>query len=353
MNRKYRIGLIGEYGSGNLGDELLFSVISNTIKLRLHTIIPCIKNSEVFSRFHGNNYEVILCESYRDLSFKHIRQFKKMDLLIFGGGGLVNEYYPQAPRWIFLWSIYSKLLNIPYAFLSIGATDIQRISSKIYYRLALNNAARISSRDSKTTSILTDLTTREISTISDAVFLSNSIKTSVVDRKRVVLSLRNWKFSDNISNLISAIRELISFIIKQDDQVVITGVCFSDEDLTILKLVLEGVQSEIITFESFDSIIQIYKESYLTIGMRYHSLILSILAKTPFIGIAYDLKVENITKEYMGNDFLITLQNPDDDVQKVIASYKNIFSKTNSWEKSHNDKKQTVIDEIDAILALL
>lgn len=328
-NKTITIGIIGNYGWGNLGDELLLRTFYNYyVSIGFNVVIF----SQNPTATIGNYPEarVVNCSGLRSIiSRTTIKSLIDIDVLVFGGGGIINDYYVQTPRWVRGWQFASTLFGAKTMFLSVGATSLFRKNSINIYRKVFSKACYISVRDNASKEYIQSVSSSFIYLSSDAVFMLEGVDRSSVKKDKILISLRNWSFHKEYDTFLSNLANEIQILVTQNHQNVnsLVFLAFETDDLSIIEKFLtklgSNIRVDIKLMDNFDDIADIYADALFTIGMRFHSLVLSTIFNVPFIGLNYDTKVESLTLDIMGDNFILSL---DANKNEIFSALNNISS---------------------------
>lgn len=251
-----------------------------------------------------------------------IKVFSEADLVISTGGTyLVENYYRGFPKRLFDYRL-SLLLKSPLVFFtqSLGPFYSKRYQ-KIFKEI-FNKSLLILVRDSQSQKHLTDIGVNEakIKISPDVVFTFGKKNNFYPDfarenkkQIRLAISVRNWKFFNSnetkqgMENYKRAIADLIiNLVRKRDIAIEFISTCqgipeyHTDDSRTAQEikeqLPLE-IQSKVTVINDFHHPYQLLNKisSYdLVIGTRMHMCILSLVARTPVLPIAYEFKTTEL-----------------------------------------------------------
>jgi polysaccharide pyruvyl transferase CsaB len=314
-----KIGIIGNYGHDNNGDEAILMGIlkqlTEELSIRKNDIVIFSNNPKNTEQRYGIT-SVPLFHKKKHLVSSIITTLKtnyllmrNLDLLIIGGGGLLMDLYKRdAPLYATL-GILGHYAGCKVIIYGVGAGPIQTKTGAFFIKQLLKKAYKISVRDENSKALLQSLgITKDIRVIGDpALFLTVPNKKEHSDSIRKVAvtavpyySSKYWPTSDHekyaqyilgmAKNLDELIREkgvkitFFSTKYPQDVQVTkdIASLMVYKDDVTIIDRNLYP-----------NEILSLCASHDLVIGTRLHSLILGIVAKTPVIGVGYHPKVQH------------------------------------------------------------
>ncbi|MBA2874602.1 polysaccharide pyruvyl transferase family protein [Thermaerobacillus caldiproteolyticus] len=314
-----KIGIIGNYGHNNNGDEaILTGILKQLIEdlsIPKEDIVIFSNNPENTGQRYGVQAVPLFYRKKR-LLFSIIKTLKesyfmlrKLDVLLIGGGGLLMDLYKRdAPLYATL-GLLGHYAGCKVIIYGVGAGPIQTRTGAFFIKQLLKKAHHISVRDESSKQLLQSLgIKKDIDVIGDpALFLTvPSGKTHSDSIRKVAVtavpyySAKYWptsneqKYSQYISGMAKNLDQLI-----QEKGVSITF--FSTkypQDVQVTKDIASlMVHKDCVTIIDKnlypDEIISLCASHDLVIGTRLHSLILGIVAKTPVIGIGYHPKVSH------------------------------------------------------------
>jgi len=339
--RTMKVVLSGFYGFGNMGDEAILQSIIDNLRLRWPDI-----EITVFSfspEETGQKHSVqSLYRGWRRETIKKIRALREADVLISGGGGLLQDAYATGiisgplPYYLLI-VLLAKLCGTPVMFFSQGIGPITSRYGKFLVRKIANKADLITVRDKESKELLRALGVLkpEIIVTADIVFALRTdraplpaVSEGPLNRpgKWVAVSVRPW-FEQK--DYLKQIGRALDLLMETHH---VTPVFFpmeGDYDYRaaeeVVRQMKNGNRSVLLKpGYSPEEMIGLLKKCQLTIGMRLHSLIFSCLAEIPYIGIVYDPKVENFLKATDMQAFAIAMNNIQPD--RIVERYQYIIN---------------------------
>lgn len=328
-----KLVLIGSFGAGNIGDELILSGFLKKLELEtssskkrksavakseggLKGRIPKSKitvlggSTAEIKRWHGVKALPLLPCGFRSLFTKNwvksIKAIKDSDAVIFPGGGLFSD--AESPLAVLLWGVHilvAKYFWKPVYLVGQSVGSFKKDFFKKFAKRCLEKAEWIGVRDSKSMTELKKLgieKTKIKQGEDSALWLTNKKPEIKKPKKKGVLkifvSVRNFpnvtekflrEFSKSLQLFAEKRQVRISFAsLGKGDEKIWKKICQNNKDSKswkILKLPKNSAE-----------ILKALKKFDLTIGMRLHSLISSYLAGVPTIGISYSPKVAEFQK---------------------------------------------------------
>ncbi|MFA9423423.1 MAG: polysaccharide pyruvyl transferase CsaB [Sedimentibacter sp.] len=339
-----KILLAGYYGFGNLGDEAI-------LEMALEQILEITdrKNITVLSgnkELTSKKYNVDTIDRYN--LFSIIKKLKMSDILVFGGGSLLQDVTSKRSIYYYLFLIrLAKIMNNKIIMLSQGIGPIINENSKRAVSNTLSMVDFITVRDKHSKEFLENIGVHE-----NKIFLSTdpvinfrageSLENSQNKTKKICFSLRNWKDTD-VSDKIS----------KVAGKLIENGIeChfipfYYNEDLELIYQVEKNLKDKAVyykeklsTSEAFD----IIKNMDVMVGVRLHSLIFAAAANVPFVAVSYDHKVDhfvnsvnmkvackinNIDVELLYDEIIMKLKNEVEEKEKLLVSVLKLRELTN------------------------
>lgn len=248
------------------------------------------------------------------------RVVRKLDRIIIPGGGTLDDFWggPWGQPWaIFKWSVLSRVYGVPFLFVSIGKSSLERPLSRFFARTALRLAAYRSYRDKDSKIAVQFL----IDASKDPVYpdLAFSYPCPTVQTShgigsqdgRLVVGVspfaycdpRAWPRKDErrYAAYVSQLAEMVKWLIKEHHRVLLFTTDSPDtatvEDI-LTMIPGNAIDADAIqilpssTEQSPDSLLKGISRADLTIASRLHGVILSHLNATPVLALSFDPKVD-------------------------------------------------------------
>jgi len=310
----------GYYGFDNSGDDALLLSIINGIKEKYFDA-----NITVLSRKPektNKTYSLVNVNAINRYNiFSLISSIKKCDVLISGGGTLIQDATSTKSLLYYLGVI--KLAQIFRKKVMVYANGIGPLTSFKNIEITkkiLNNVDVITLRDEKSYEELKHIgvTEPKIELTADPAFLlkqnengAKILETYSVpsDKKLMCVSVREWKNSPK--NFTDIMAEFCDLVYEKFDIYTILLPMQESRDFAISSEIKEKMKNKstiIAQKYPVQSVLSIINEMYICVGMRLHTLIYSASCLVPTIGIAYDPKVSGFM-EYINEDRFIDVEN--------------------------------------------
>ncbi len=329
-----KIGIIGNYGATNIGDE---SILDTLIKsLYGHEVTVFSADPDKTMADYGVRSVHVFPFGIRS-AFKFgfqesIRALKEVDVVIFGGGGLFQDDYLYA-CFLWAWQIYwVKHFKKPLFFYGTGVGPLNTKLGKSVAKWAFSKADMITVRDGYSCRLLEKMgITENVYVTADPVFTS---RTNDVVRERTknlfIISLRPWLDRDKA--IIDSFSDFLEHL-KREKNAEFIFVCMQqikEHDHTVIGPLITKFGGEIYIPKHFSDLIKVMQTAEFAIGMRYHFLIAALITKTPVIPISYSPKVDELFKGTPMASYLIPVDGLSGDklhqcLKKLSVDYNNVI----------------------------
>ncbi len=332
-DKKYDVTLSGYYGFNNCGDDALLYAIIRDLKnkndnIRINVLSARPKNTKLA-------YQVDSQFRFDFFALKRLLQNTKM--LINGGGSLIQDATSSKSLWYYLYVM--KLAKKCGCKLFVYANGIGPIKDKnlLHASKVLRQSDYITLREPASLAVLERLNVTSVPTeltADPAVSLCGARKSRIdlilrdcvgdTNKRLIGVSVRDWdkndpQFAKKMASVLDAITE------KYDVHVLFIPMKYPDDLKPSQRIAaIMRNRSYILTHQySFDEIIGIISRTDLVIAMRLHSLIFSVSAGIPAVGIIYDPKINGFL-DYAGIKHMVDSSDIDTDI--LLGSVDEIFS---------------------------
>jgi polysaccharide pyruvyl transferase CsaB len=264
-----RLLLVGYYGYGNLGDELLAGVAARIVQAVPATV------------------QVLTPQLRRPLRLW--TAIFSCDGIVFGGGSLFQDITGRG--FTVLYYVGIALLGLclrkKIFFIGHGMGPIKRPLNRLLLRYVLQRAEFISLRNRESFAFVQALGISRAILTNDLIFaeMLPKIKKKQTKKIKIVLSFRSGV----------PVNQLIAFCAQ-----------LHEHDLVVVPLQQRADELLSQQFKKYARVVDYDPEKIIreiatadfAVGMRLHFLILAASYAVPFIGIAYDPKVEGLCKHF-------------------------------------------------------
>ncbi len=291
---KKRIVLSGYYGFKNFGDEAILSVLIKKLQ-QDKNIITVISSDPEYTRSLHSNIRSIKTFDFR----KIIGSIYKSDILISGGGSLLQDVTSIKSIIYYLLIIFIGLiLRKKVIIFAQGIGPINSTIGQFLTKLLLRNCSYVSVRDSKSQELMNKWGIKS-DLVCDPIFsveVPQNRKT-----KTLAIQLRNCKglnmdFLDRLADEVCRNFNDYKIEIYSFQDSIDLEICQTFEQK--LKILAPEINTTLYSGLTNTQIIENISLAQYLISMRFHAIIIGLLAKTKTLAINYDIKVEKLAKEF-------------------------------------------------------
>ncbi|MFD1735190.1 polysaccharide pyruvyl transferase family protein [Bacillus salitolerans] len=364
-----KVGIIGNYGNDNNGDEAILTGILNQLTSHLHVETKDItifsNHPEKTESYYGIKSVPLLYKKdtkKADLFKTVIESYKIMrtlNVLIIGGGGLLMDLYKRdAPLYGSLGMI-SKIAGCHVVVYGVGAGPITTSTGKYFIKKLVNMASFVSVRDEKSKALLNHIGCKKaINVIPDPAFsmpITQKRLRSTKLRKIGVTAVpyyheNYWPQADQVryQSYVKGMARNLDTLLTSNPELEITFYSTKfPQDVEVTKHIASemehGERVEIIEKNlGPKDLLQISAKQDLVIGTRLHSLILALITETPIIGVGYHHKVIHFMEMIGRKIYSMAMDDlqKEDTLKTIIES-----SITNNWE-AHQSQIQQISKDL-------
>ncbi len=318
----------GYYGFDNFGDEAILRVLLNKLKDCEVTILTANPRK---------TFDMYGVHTVYSFSPEHvIKEIARCDVLISGGGSLLQDVTSNKSLWL-----YGSVIQLAEAFkkeVIIFAQGIGPVNKWYNQNLVkgwLKKAKYISVRDEKSLELLNKWKIKNANLVCDPLY---SLEVSQPERtQKIGIQLR--KFHTLTDELFDKIIEQIRYryynreieLLSLQDEM---DVGISQVFIRKLKKVDQNIKITLIKGLNNDEIINRISQYDCFIAMRYHACLVATKYGVKTLAIAYDPKVETLAKD-TGIPYL-SMNSKDNNYEQAFNTMENL-SRWNITEsaKSH------------------
>lgn len=341
-----RVLLTAYIGSENLGDEAICESLIHDLTKAGIEITAVSKNTE--------KTEKLGVHAVRLFSLRFFKSLKKADLVLLGGGGILQDQTSIYNIPYFLLQIlFAQLLRKKTMFVAIGAGPIKGIVGKFLISLSMKKTNAITVRDTYSYNVLKKLGANEetMHLVTDpAIALSydnsgglNDIPIKFTENDYIVVCLRHWfdlnrflpvslsnklKLSyrgrGSYNNFITTIAQCLDTIIEETSQRAIFFPFYGNRDITVNRNTCEKMKHKNKTFlikepQQLSTFYRLVKNAQFVISMRLHAAILSAAQYTPSIALSYSIKVKEFMKSLGMERFALDLNGINEEAILILV----------------------------------
>jgi polysaccharide pyruvyl transferase CsaB len=390
----------GYYGAGNVGDEAILSTILHDLRRHdpdLNFIILSYNPEKTRSECAVESISWYDINAVLDAALRS-------DLIILGGGGIFHDYWGIDPDQYLrsgYWDItafgslplLAKLLSIPCVILAVGVGPLKSELGRAHTRLAFERCQFATVRDTESLEYLFQTGIQlegpnapNVSVFADIVFGFKSRPEDELDVEEFLednfsigkdtpllgVSLRYWESEQPLKERLSLIAEGVKQFLEKNPKAHLVTIPFQVLDATPHtddSIVLRELAKIINIPERVHPINTpitphfahaLIRRCTAVLGMRFHSIVMSINTGTPVVAISYAPKVQSIMKSIGLEEFcnLSLAPEPDElEIQLQAAWEKNselhslLLAAGDRLKTNARGHAQTVLNMLEGIEA--
>ncbi|KJR97410.1 MAG: polysaccharide pyruvyl transferase [Peptococcaceae bacterium BRH_c4a] len=299
-----RVVISGYYGFKNNGDEAMLYAMLKALDQRIQGLVPVVlsRDPQSTSDFFG-----VRAVPRNDLGLI-ISELRKADLLISGGGGLLQDVTgPNSILYYLGIVILARMMKKPVFFYGQGIGPVRTGLGRTLMRLVANKVGFITVRDGESKAELFDLgvvrpkvevtadpalglDTGEINTDLGVRILAGA--GIPAGEEMVGVSVREWKGRGEYKTVIA---RFCDELMSRGQKVIFLpmhypgDVLVSREIASMMKKAPYIIEKQL----NFKEMLSLMMHTRLVVGMRLHFLIFGAILNIPMVGISYDPKVDS------------------------------------------------------------
>lgn len=303
----HRVLVSGYYGFGNAGDEAILMAIVESLKRQSEDIAITALSADPATTRELHGIDAVL----RTNPVAVLQEIARADLVISGGGGLIQDVTSSRSIPYYLFIVYmAKRLNKKVMFYANGVGPVYRDLNKRMIKRICNMVDLITVRDENSKHELEVLGVHrpDIIVTADPAFVLEPVDDDrglqvlkdlgidlSVDKPKIGVTMRPWNLRESWGNIAKACDYLVK---TMGADVIFLPMQFPadyHESLEIAKLMKE----EALVLDKPlgpKELLWLTGQMDLIFGMRLHALIFGAKMGVPLVGLIYDPKVENFLK---------------------------------------------------------
>ena len=307
-----RVLIAGYYGAGNAGDEAILDAMLSSLRENIPDLLPVVVSEDPASTSLVHQAESV---SNRDRTAV-MAEVRDCDLVILGGGGLLNDYWDGSLGDFFSresalgynsYAALAALYDKPLMLYAIGVGPLSTRSGRLYARMVAEQAQLITVRDEPSKALLEEagVDGDRIHVTADPAFLL-PISLPALDLPRPILGvgLRHWSMNiDPEAWEAEVAKSLDAFLSRHGGSVLFLpfqrSVIEENDDTAVAERVRSRMRmgESTVVFEGAGDprkLAGAIGRCDAMLGMRYHSVLFSLRQSIPTVGLVYDPKVRNL-----------------------------------------------------------
>lgn len=363
MGLPLKIGIVGNYGNNNNGDEAILLGLLNQLEKHFHVnrqdILVFSNNPEqTKERYQVQADSLYIKKKKAALTFlatfqKHRSTIKKLDLLIIGGGGILMDLYGREAILYGMYGWLGKLANRPVVVYGVGAGPILTKKGAMFIRSLAGLSKMVSVRDPKSKQLLQSIgVKKDIHIIGDPAFqmkeatkLHQDIPTNIGVTAVPYYHKSYWpeENKEKYENYVMGMAMNLDQILCTYPDVFVTFFATKHpQDMWVTKDIVERMSHKKncqIIEEPLDptEIVEQTAKQDLVIGTRLHSLILSLVSETPILAVSYHHKVRDFMEMIGRNEDVIDIETLADHPKFFFEAYRNMRENWSTHQSIYQD----------------
>lgn len=297
----------GYYGYQNSGDDaILHSICHDIRQLNIETAITVLSNQPKVTKKEYNVNSV-----YRFSFGEVLKEIKKSDVVVMGGGSLIQDLTSTRSLYYYLGILWmSKIYGKKVMLYGNGIGPIKHWYNKPLTRLTLNGTQVITLREHLSKDLLNKLkvTKPVIEITADPVFNLElkgeediddiyDVERIPKDKDLVGVLFRSWSHEDSYVRKMAKVCDQI--IDTYGYEIVFIPMKYPADMIVAFEIIKKMKHKAAVIEHRYneEKLIAFMGQMKLLMSMRLHGLIYGALMKVPLIGFNYDPKVEYYAKE--------------------------------------------------------
>jgi polysaccharide pyruvyl transferase CsaB len=305
-----KIFLSGYYGAKNLGDELLLlKVIEDILEIAPQAEFFVWSIDKDFTNRFLKYYPVSAVDRFSPADT--VNAVKSSDLVVLGGGGIVQEYYGIKIEDLFkdfgfhvvsyaVPPFLGKLFGKKVFYWCLGHGPVVTEEALYFSRWFYSLADCITVRDEVSFEEVSSLVSKEKVYLDGDPLLHFDFKRWAVEKKEpniLGVSIRRWFFEESLVEKVGrALRRLLFERPELKLALIPCDLNLDPEVLGRLQALLPEDRLIRIDIEDLEDIVRAISFCQWFVGMRLHSLICAYRLGIPFLALSYDGKTEEFVK---------------------------------------------------------
>lgn len=335
----------------NLGDELILLQEYNILKERFvgasfniftyeekSSLLPKEKHIKYIPYFPKN----IRKKPIENLKFlwENIKAIYKSNLVIIWGWWLI--YDKEIQKWgspIWQWKLrilLAKILLKKIIWLAVGISYPENKANNLKFLFSRKETI-ISVRDKKSHETLEKIGIKS-SILDDSVFSYEPKKHSNNKSNLIWISLRRWYLDHEQEN----IKQIVLFLSRKWYDIVFLSHSIHQEDILANDYIFTrsfALKYNIKITKTIEETLEYYPKLKFVVGMRFHSLILSVVHNIPFLALSYGNKTEELLKEL---DYSYQINPKTFEFENFIKIFESLENKENEAKFDLKAKYDTI-----------
>lgn len=304
---EHSVLVCGYYGFSNAGDDAILESIKQSVEQLGEEIeLTVLSNNPQLTQ---KQYDLKAVNRFR--MDKVVSALRKSDLLLFGGGSLIQDTTSTRSLLYYLTVIHlAKRMGKPVMLYANGIGPVRKTENRARVKRAVEKATLVTLRDHNSAQELREMGVKrpELQVTADPVFRLELDGTERAEELLkgcgmsenadfVAVSVREWpkapQFPEQLAQLCDYIREKhgleVLFLLMQPEN-----------DLAVTQRVRKAMKQPSYQLEGYctpSELMGVLGKARLCLAMRLHTLIFAAKMAVPTMGLVYDPKVESYLNE--------------------------------------------------------
>lgn len=352
------IGIVGNYGKKNEGDEAILAGILNGLEsaygVEREEIVVFSHDPEATASTHGVRSEHLFYDKKTLLgkviatARRNRRAVKKLDCMIIGGGGILMDLYKRSTVMFSLYGWLARRAHVPYAIYGAGAGPIATKWGRRLMKTLNGKADVVAVRDETSKELLQAIGVQKgITVIADPAFQVAIPEKDRTGKKEVQIGVTALPYRDGVywpggepekyQAYIKGMAMNLNRLLADHPEVKVNLFATKypyDADVAkeIFKHLEQPERCQVHAAErNVYGVLDLIAGQDLIIGTRLHSLILGVNAKKPVIAVGYHQKVADFMEIIGCQDAMIPvgrLHHETDFFSRLYGQYRSGWSET-------------------------
>ena len=315
-----KIFLSGYYGAKNLGDELLLlKVIEDILGIAPQAEFFVWSIDKDFTNRFLKDYPASAVDRFTPADT--VKAVKSSDLVVLGGGGILQEYYRIKIEDLFkgfgsnivsyaIPPFLGKLFGKKVFYWCLGHGPVVTEEALYFSRWFYSLADRITVRDEVSFEEVSSLVSKDKVYLDADPLLHFDFKRWAVEKKEpniLGVSIRWWFFEESLVEKVGkALRRLLSERPELKVSLIPCDLNLDPEVLGRLQSLLPEDRLVRFAIKGIDDIVRAISLCQWFVGMRLHSLVCAYRLGVPFLALSYDGKTEEFVKSVGAHSVKVT-----------------------------------------------
>lgn len=300
----YRILISGYYGFNNIGDESILRTMIEDLREKIEDIEITVLSQDPVDTME--KYGVYAVDRMAPMQI--LRAIRRCDVLLFGGGSLLQDVTSSTSIFYYLSILrMARLFKKKVLLYSQGVGPIKRSLNRRLTARCLRKVDDIAVRDEASAQLLADIGVdpQRITVTADPVMRAHrgdisrgaELLCAMGREKDSDRPLMGWaiKSTDLSAPFLDEVAKSIRWL-KEERGVDSVLIPFHyEQDAVVVKAIAEKVADDVYTItEKYlsDEMLAIIGNLDYLVGVRLHSLIFAAIMEVPALGVSYDPKVD-------------------------------------------------------------